>query len=292
MISTAAPRTLSEPVCIEGVGLHSGRTVSLCIHPAPAGTGIVFRRIDIKPGIGIDPLVPARWDCVVMSRLCTLIRNPQGVEISTIEHIMAALAGSGITNALIDIDGEEVPIMDGSASGFIAAIDTAGTEDQAGPARVLKVIKPVEVSRPGAWCRLEPAAEMEIDFTIDFPDEIIGHQHMNLTITSQAFRSELARSRTFCRLSDVEAMQAKGLALGGSIENSVVVDGEKVLTPGGLRWSDEPVRHKILDAVGDLYLAGTPIMGRFTGMKSGHALTSSLLKKAFREGGAVEYVDT
>ncbi|MFX4300102.1 UDP-3-O-acyl-N-acetylglucosamine deacetylase [Pseudosulfitobacter pseudonitzschiae] len=292
MIRDATPGTVSKPVCIEGVGLHSGRTVSICIRPAPVGTGIVFRRTDIKPGTGIDPLVPARWDLVVMSQLCTLIRNAQGVEISTIEHIMAAFAGCGISNALVDIDSAEIPIMDGSASAFVAAIDAAGITDQKGPARALKILKPVQVSRPGAWCRLEPATEMEIDFTIDFSDEIIGHQHMKLTITPQAFSSELARSRTFCRLSDVEAMQARGLALGGSIDNSVVVDGERVLTPGGLRWNDEPVRHKILDAVGDLYLAGAPIMGRFTGMKSGHALTSSLLKKAFGEDGTVQYLDT
>lgn len=253
------------------------------MRPAPLNTGIVFIRSDLAAAGCRKPSVAALWHNVVTSQLCTLIRNECGVEVSTIEHIMAAFAGCAVDNVLVEITDREVPILDGSAAGFVTAIDEAGVVTQSSKGKVLKVLRPVEVSRPGAWARLEPADHPEIDFTIDFPDRIIGHQHRRHQITEEIFRQELSQSRTFCRWTDVETMQSNGLALGGSIESSVVVDGDRVLTPGGLRWSDEPVRHKMLDALGDLYLAGALIQGRFTGMKSGHALTSRLLKKAFHE---------
>ncbi|NEY91374.1 UDP-3-O-acyl-N-acetylglucosamine deacetylase [Tabrizicola oligotrophica] len=271
--------TLVRSVSFQGVGLHSGAPATMVVHPASEDHGIWFRRTDLAA----NALVPAQWDAVVPSKLCTLIANAAGVSVSTIEHIMAALAGSAIHNALIDIDGPEVPILDGSAAPFVAAFIKAGIVAQAAPVRAIKVLKPVEVRDGEAVARLEPSDMLEIDFRIDFTDAAIGRQEKVLNMANGAFVRELSNSRTFCRNAEVIAMRERGLALGGTLENAVVFEGDRVLSPGGLRHADEPVRHKMLDALGDLALAGGPILGRYTGIRAGHALTNRLLRALFAD---------
>ena len=271
---------VAHPVVFEGVGLHSGAPVRMVVKPAPANHGIVFQRTDAVAGNG---RIPANWDHVIPSKLCTLIRNDDGVSVSTIEHIMAALAGCGVHNALIEIDGPEVPILDGSSAEFVAALVAAGQRELSAPLRAIRVLKPVEVTEGEASARLEPGAALVIDFKIDFADAAIGPQEKRLNMANGAFVRELMDSRTFCRQADVDAMRANGLALGGTYENAVVFDGDRVLSPGGLRHADEPVRHKMLDALGDLALAGAPILGRYTGNRAGHAMTNKLLRALFAD---------
>lgn len=278
--------TLKSPATFVGSGLHSGVPVRMTVRPAPADHGIWFRRTDLA-----GALVPARWDAVTPSRLCTVIENDDGVVVSTIEHVMAALAGTGVHNALIDIDGPEVPILDGSAVPFVAGFLAAGIKGLEAPVRAVRVLKPVEVREGDAVARLEPAEMLEIDFRIAFEDAAIGEQTRRLNMANGAFVRELSNSRTFCRQADVDAMREKGLALGGTLENAVVFDGDRVLSPGGLRHADEPVRHKMLDAVGDLALAGGPILGRYTGERAGHALTNRLLRALFADPSTWRMVD-
>ena len=225
--------------------------------------------------------MPALWDAVEITPLCTRIVNAAGVSVSTIEHVMAALSGCGIHNALIDLDGPEVPILDGSAAPFVRGIMARGVRHLAAPVRAIEVLAPVEVQTKAGWARLEPGQGLTMNFHIDFPDAAIGTQDKRLDLANGAFVRELADSRTFCRQSDVEAMRRNGLARGGSYLNAVVVDGADILSPGGLRHADEAVRHKMLDALGDLYTAGAPILGHYTGFKAGHALTNLLLRELF-----------
>ncbi len=281
-------QTLRSSVTFTGVGLHSGAGVRMTVHPASANYGIWFRRTDVATG---DPLIPARWDAVVPSKLCTLIENGEGLSVSTIEHVMAALAGCGIHNALIEIDGPEVPILDGSARPFVQRFLKAGLMPQDAPVRALRILTPVEVREGEAVARLEPGDMLEIDFRIDFAEPGIGAQEMHLSMANGAFVRELCDSRTFCLQSDVERMRASGLALGGTYDNAVVFDAGRVLTPGGLRHRDEPVRHKMLDALGDLALAGGPILGRYTGNRAGHALTNRLLRTVFLRPETHAWVD-
>ena len=272
--------TLKSAVRFSGVGLHTGRPVRMTVRPASANHGIWFRRTDM---LDRDALVPAIWSAVTPSRLCTVVENGAGVSVSTIEHLMAALAGSAIHNALIDIDGPEVPILDGSAEPFVAGFIAAGLRPQDAEVRAIRVLKPVEVREGEAVARLDPADMLEIDFRIDFDVEAIGQQERVLNMSNGAFVRELSDSRTFCRQEDVDAMREKGLALGGSLDNAVVFDGDRVLSPGGLRHADEPVRHKMLDALGDLSLAGAPLLARYTGIRAGHALTNRLLRALFAD---------
>lgn len=272
--------TLIRSVTFTGVGLHSGAPVTMTVHPAAEDHGICFRRTDVVTG---DAQVPALWDAVVPSRLCTLVANAAGVSVSTIEHIMAALAGSAIHNALIDIDGPEVPILDGSAAPFVSGFLDAGIVAQGAPVRAIRVLKAIEVREGEAVARLEPSEMLEIAFQIDFTEAAIGRQDKVLNMANGAFVRELSDSRTFCRNAEVVAMRERGLALGGTLENAVVFEGDKVLSPGGLRYADEPVRHKMLDALGDLALAGGPILGRYTGIRAGHALTNRLLRALFAD---------
>lgn len=272
--------TLIRSVTFTGVGLHSGAPVTMTVHPAAEDHGICFRRTDVVTG---DAQVPALWDAVVPSRLCTLVANAAGVSVSTIEHIMAALAGSAIHNALIDIDGPEVPILDGSAAPFVSGFLDAGIVAQGAPVRAIRVLKAIEVREGEAVARLEPSEMLEIAFQIDFAEAAIGRQDKVLNMANGAFVRELSDSRTFCRNAEVVAMRERGLALGGTLENAVVFEGAKVLSPGGLRYADEPVRHKMLDALGDLALAGGPILGRYTGIRAGHALTNRLLRALFAD---------
>ncbi len=280
--------TLKSAATFTGFGLHSGTPIRMVVRPASADYGIWFRRVDVTDR---DAMVPARWDAVVPSRLCTLVENAAGVSVSTIEHVMAALAGSAIHNALIEIDGPEVPILDGSAVPFVEGFLSRGIREQAAPVRAIRVLKTVEVHDGEAVARLEPADMLEIDFRISFVDAAIGTQSRSLNMANGAFVRELSDSRTFCRQSDVDAMREKGLALGGTLENAVVFQGDHVLSPGGLRHADEPVRHKMLDAVGDLALAGGPLLARYTGDRAGHALTNRLLRALFADPDAFRMVD-
>lgn len=250
----------------------------MTIHPAAGEFGIWFRRTDVNDK---DSLIPARWDQVVSSPLCTKIANSAGVEVSTIEHVMAALAGCGIQNALIELNGPEVPILDGSAAQFVTGILSRGQQTLNAPVRVIEILEEVEVSQGNAIAKIAPSDRFEIEFLIDFEDAAIGRQKKLLNLANGTFVRELSNSRTFCRQRDIETMHANGLARGGDLRNAVVVEGESILTPGGFRYSDEAVRHKMLDALGDLSLAGAPIFGRYSGNRAGHALTNKLLRALF-----------
>ena len=282
--------TIRSAVTFQGVGLHSGQPARMTIRPAMAEHGIWFKRTDILLG---DALVPARWDSVEVTPLCTRIVNQAGVAISTIEHVMAALAGCGVHNALIEIDGPEVPILDGSAAPFVRGIMARGVRALRAPVHAIEILEPVAVYTAKGWARLSPARPGEgltMDFHIDFSDAAIGTQDKSLSLANGTFVRELCDSRTFCRQADVDAMQANGLALGGTYENAVVVDGDKVLSPGGLRHSDEAVRHKMLDALGDLFTAGAPIIGHYEGHKAGHGITNMLLHELFANPDAYRLV--
>lgn len=279
--------TLRSPVTFSGIALHSGRAVRMVVRPAMAEHGIWFRRSDIHIG---DNMIPALWDAVDDTRLSTRIANAAGVTIGTIEHVMAALAGCGIHNALIDLDGPECPILDGSSAPFVRAFLDRGLTTQAAPARALEILRPVEVNVGEASARLDPAHSPRIAFRIEFDEAAIGEQMLDLDVSNGAFVRELCDSRTFCRNADVAAMQAQGLALGGSVDNAVVFDGDRVVNPGGLRHADEPVRHKMLDALGDLALAGAPILGRYTGNRAGHGVTNRLLHALFADPTAYRMV--
>lgn len=278
-------QTLKSDVIFQGVGLHSGAAVRMVLHPAPADHGVVFYRADLGDD-SVATRIAARWDSVVPSILCTLVANSAGANVSTIEHIMAALAGCGVQNTLIEIDGPEVPILDGSAAQFVQGILTVGIAQLSAPIRAIRILKTVEVRDGDAFARLEPSDMLEIDFEIDFKEAAIGRQSKTLNMANGAFVRELSDSRTFCRNADVLNMRARGLALGGTMENAIVFEGDRVLTPGGLRYHDEPVRHKMLDALGDLALAGAPILGRYTGVKAGHAMTNRLLHALFADPSA------
>ncbi|MEV8467713.1 UDP-3-O-acyl-N-acetylglucosamine deacetylase [Fluviibacterium sp. DFM31] len=280
--------TVAKDMHFKGTGLHSGRPVHMIVHPAPRNHGIVFRRSDLT---GEAAVLEARWDRAEQTPLCTRLVNDRGTSLSTIEHLMAAFAGLGITNALVEVNAPEVPILDGSAAPFVRKMLAAGLVRQAGPLHVIRILKPVTVTRGDAMATLTPSHGFHIDFRIDYDDAAIGHQSRSLNMRNGAFVRNLCDSRTFCRQSDVDAMRAAGLALGGTTENAVVFDGDEVLSPGGLRHLDEPVRHKMLDALGDLALAGMPIQGRYTGVRAGHSLTNALLRAVFADPEAFEIIE-
>ena len=270
--------TVSKPIIFEGIGLHKGLSSKLVVLPAGVGSGICFKRTDIQSG---NKFIPAILGNVVSSELCTRVANLDGVSVSTIEHLMAALAGCGINNALIEINGPEVPILDGSALSFVKEILKTGIKLQKQSLKAVRIIKTVQYKEELAWAKFEPSENSKISFSIEFSDEAIGMQSKTLDMSNGSFVRELCDSRTFCRYSEVETMRSNGLALGGNYENAVVVDGKNVLSPGGLRHSDEPVRHKMLDALGDIALAGYPIIGHYVGYKAGHKITHGLLRSLF-----------
>lgn len=280
-------KTVAKKVVLSGHGLHSGKPARLVICPASAEYGIWFRRVDITD---TNNLVPALYDSVNDTQMCTRLANEGGVEVSTVEHLMAALAGTGIQNALIEIDGPEVPIMDGSSAPFVRAILAAGVQSQDAPIRAIRILKEVSIQFDDTIATLQPSDTFEIDFFIDFDDAAIGKQQKTLEMTNGAFVHELSDCRTFCMRKDVEAMQAIGLAQGGGLDNAIVIDNGMVLNPDGLRRTDEFVRHKMLDALGDLALAGAPILGKYTGIKAGHRATNMLLHELFSTPGAWEMV--
>ncbi len=278
----AAPwqHTLARETQCEGVGVHSGSPVRLRLIPAPADHGIVFRRVDLAGA----PELPARFDRVVDTALCTCLGDG-AMRIATVEHLMAALAGQGIDNLVIEIDGAEVPVMDGSSAPFVALIAEAGTELQRSPRRHVRVLRPIEVRRGNKFAALLPTQDdhLTIDLAIDFDSAVIGRQSLAFALKGNAFSAELAQARTFGFAHEVEAMRARGLGRGGSLENAVVIGDDGVLNPGGLRYDDEFVRHKALDALGDLYLAGAPILGRFLGERAGHMMHVEVLKALFAD---------
>ena len=273
-------QTLRNRISCSGIGLHGGAKVSLTLHPAAPNTGIVFYRADISQ---VEPRVAASFENVIDSSLCTTIANADGVRVSTIEHLMAALFGCGIDNALIEIDGPEIPIMDGSAAPFVFLIECAGVVDQNVVRDVIRVLHPVESRTGDAFARLSPADGFSVAFEIDYESPVIGHQECAMALHNGAFKSEICRARTFGFAHEVDALRARGLAQGGSLDNAVVVSGDAILNDGGLRYHDEFVRHKVLDSVGDLYLAGARLVGHFHGVRSGHALNHQLLRDFFAD---------
>ena len=267
--------TLASNATFTGTGLHTGRPAKCVVKPAPAGHGLVFYQFDANEEVSI---LPALWSHVHSAALNTRIGDGNGAEIYTVEHLLAALAGCGVHNATIELHGPEVPALDGSAARFVRGVMEAGIVRLDAPLQVVEITSPVTVWTGDAWARLSPCDRFEIDLTIDFPDPAIGRQHKVLDLGNGAFVRELCDSRTFCRSADIEHMRRAGLALGGTYDNAVVFDGADVLNPGGLRHQDEAVRHKMLDVVGDLSLVGFPVLGRFEGFKSGHALTLRLVE--------------
>lgn len=284
-------RTLKAPIGCVGIGLHSGRRVSLTLNPAAPGHGIVFRRTDL----GRD--IPARLDRVADTRLATVLADQpwSSARVGTVEHLLAALAALRVDNVLIALDGPEVPALDGSAAPFVFLLDCAGITEQPVPRSQIEIRRPVRVADGDAFAELRPATGwlgLEMALSIDFAAAAIGRQALSLRLTPESFRTELASARTFALAEDVAQLQAAGLALGGSLDNAVVVDQARVLNPGGLRMRDEFARHKLLDAVGDLALAGAPIRGRFIAHRAGHTLHHRLLQALFADKAAWRECDT
>lgn len=271
-----------------GVGLHSGNKVTLTIKPAPINTGIVLMRTDLNPAVAI----PALADMVRETTMCTALVNDEGVRISTIEHLFAALAGLGIDNAVIEVDAPEIPIMDGSASPFVFLLQSAGIQEQSAAKKYLRIKRTVRVEDGDKWAEIRPFQGFRVNFAIDFnhPEIARSQQHMVMDFSSSAFVKDISRARTFGFMRDIEYLRANNLALGGSMENAVVLDEYRVLNPDGLRYEDEFVKHKILDAFGDLYVAGHAIIGEFCAYKTGHALNNQLVRAVLATQDAWELV--
>ena len=300
--------TLAGPVVFAGVGVHSGRQVRVAIRPAPADSGIAFVRSDLSG----DNRVKVSPGAVVRTQLNTEIGSASGVTVSTVEHLLAAFSALSVDNAVVELDAPELPIMDGSAAPFIKMIDQAGRRLQDAPRRYIEIVEAVEVTDGDKRAALLPGSSarpgLEVDFEIAFASRVIGRQRIDLRVDETSFRRELAAARTFGFVHEVEALRAKGLAQAGGLENALVVDGDRLLNPEGLRFPDEFVRHKALDAVGDLYVLGAPVIGRFEARYAGHALNNALVRalvarpSAWREqtsatsrrwlsnGGGVEHI--
>ena len=280
-------RTLKSLVSASGVGLHTGQKVRITLRPAPPDTGVVFRRVDLASPVDI----PARAERVGEARLAsTLIKD--GVRVHTVEHLMSALGGLGVDNAYVDLDAPELPIMDGSASPFVLLIQQAGIEEQAAAKKFLRVMRPVEVREGDKWARLDPYEGYRLSFSIDFRHPVIERTTQAVTVdfAETSYLKEIARARTFGFMHEVEDLRDSGLALGGGLDNAVVLDEYRVLNSEGLRFADEFIRHKLLDAIGDLYLLGRPLLGAFTAHKSGHAMNNRLLRATLADPAALETV--
>jgi UDP-3-O-[3-hydroxymyristoyl] N-acetylglucosamine deacetylase len=280
-------RTLKTLVSASGVGLHTGRKARISLRPAPADTGIVFRRVDLASPTDI----PARADLVGDTRLASCLMRGEA-KVHTVEHLMSALGGLGIDNAYIDLDAPEVPIMDGSAAPFVLLIQQAGIVEQAAPKRFLRVTRRVQVTDGDKWARLDPYDGYQLSFSIEFKHPVIERstQSVSVDFAEASYLKEIARARTFGFMHEVETLRESGLALGGGLDNAVVLDEYRVLNAEGLRFADEFIRHKILDAIGDLYLLGKPLLAAFSAHKSGHALNNRLLRALLAERGALETV--
>lgn len=279
--SAPAPRrTLKAAISAVGRGLHSGTDVSMVLCPAETGTGIVFRRTDL----GLD--IPARFDKVADTRLCTQISAGEA-SVGTIEHLMAALTAAGVDDVIVEVSGPELPVFDGSAAPFLFLIESAGIVEHGGLRERLEILRPVRVENDGAFAELRPHADggagFDISLSIEFAAAAIGAQAYHFHLSADGFASEIAQARTFTQLGEIEALRKAGLARGGSLANAIVVDGAKIMNPEGLRYADEFVRHKLLDVIGDLALAGAAIFGRFIGNRTGHALNNQLLRAVFAD---------
>lgn len=280
-------RTLKTMIRATGVGLHSGEKVTLVLKPAPENTGIIFHRVDLPEStpFRVEPFL------VNDTRLSsTLVRD--GVRVGTIEHLMSSFAGLGLDNVIVEVDAPEMPIMDGSAAPFIYLLQNAGIVDQAAPKRFVRVLKPVEAREGDKWVKLDPYEGYKVALTIDFQHPAFrkSSRLIEIDFAQQNYISEIARARTFGFIQEVEFLRANGLARGGTMDNAVVIDEYRVLNPGGLRFEDEFVRHKVLDAIGDLYILGHPLIAAFSGYKSGHALNNKLLRTLLADDTAWEYV--
>ena len=279
-LDAVARRTLRAPISAVGCGLHSGAEVRVTLRQAPLNTGILFRRTDI----GVD--IPARFDNVTDTRLCTLV-SLGNAKVGTIEHLMAALAAACVDDLIVEVDAPELPIFDGSAAPFLFLIESAGVVEHGGARPVLEILRPVRVEQNDAFAELRPhqdgGAGFDLSLSIAFQARAIGAQAYHFHLSAGAFAAEIARARTFTLREDVEALRDAGLARGGSLANAIVVDDKKIMNPEGLRFDDEFVRHKLLDVIGDLYLAGAPISGRFIGSRTGHRLNNQLLRAVFAD---------
>lgn len=284
-------RTLSRPISVTGVGLHSGERVALTLNPAPVGSGIRFRRTDLAGSKG-EP-VKLNPYLINDTRLSSTIVTEEGVRIGTIEHIMSALSAYGVDNVLIELNAPEIPIMDGSSLPFIYLLQDAGIVDQAAKKRFLKILQTVEVRESGKWVRFHPYNGFKLALTIEFDHPVFNRSSPTFEIdfAGQNYIDEIARARTFGFMQEVELMRSHNLGLGGNLTNAIVIDDTDVLNPEGLRYPDEFVRHKILDAIGDLYIVGHPIIGAFEGYKSGHAVNNALLRAILADGRNYEWVE-
>ncbi len=282
--------TLADRVTMTGLGVHSAKPARLVLHPADVDSGIVILRTGLEGGR--ERLIEAKWSNVTQTSLCTVLGDATGAAVSTVEHLMAALTGLNVDNVVIEVDGPEVPIMDGSAVEFVEAIDSVGVVTQARRRRHLKVLKPIRVEQGRSRAELLPAPSgFHIDVEIDFDAAAIGRQRLAIDLAPDSFRRDVARARTFGFVADVKKLWQAGFALGSSLENSVALDGEAILNPEGLRYADEFVRHKALDAIGDLSLAGAPIIGAYRAYRPGHTINAAILAKLFSDRSAYEFVD-
>ncbi|UDL94805.1 UDP-3-O-acyl-N-acetylglucosamine deacetylase [Lichenihabitans sp. PAMC28606] len=282
--------TLRKSTALVGAGVHSNAPVSLILHPASANSGIVFIRTGLPEGG--QRRIEAKWSKVSTTELCTVIGDPSRGTVATIEHLLAALSGLGVDNVQIEIDGPEVPIMDGSSAAFVAAIDRAGIKTLTAPRRYIKILKPIRVEQGRSFSELSPSDDgFRLDVEIDYSCGVIGRQQKSMMLTPASFRAEISRARTFGSISDVERLWKMGFALGSSLENSIAVDGDRVLNPEGLRSSDEFVSHKTLDAVGDLALAGAPIIGTYRAFCPGHKMNFLVLKAMFADRSSFELIE-
>lgn len=281
--------TIAERVVLNGMGVHSNAPVRLVLHPSEADSGIVFLRTGLP--MGRERHIEARWSKVTMTELCTVIGDSSQATVATIEHLLAALSGLGVDNCLVEIDGPEVPIMDGSAGFFVEAIDQVGVQTLKARRRYLKILKPVRIENGRAYSELRPFdSGFRLEVEIDFQQAVIGRQKRVFDLDPQVFRRDIARARTFGFIQDVERLWKAGFALGSSLENTVALDGDRILNPEGLRFADEFVRHKTLDAVGDLALAGAPILGAYRSVRGGHRLNSHVLQALLADDTAWRWV--
>ncbi len=279
-------KTVKNSVTCSGVGLHSGQTITMTLRPADVDAGIVFVRTDLSAGREIAAL----YDRVNDTRLCTVIANEEGASVGTIEHVMSALRAMNIDNVTIEIDGAEVPIMDGSAMPFVSMIEEAGIEIQGASLRSIKILREVRYEEDGKWVSLSPSDIASFEGEIDFAQPVIGRQSYSMTLLNGNFVHDIASARTFGFKNEVEMMQSMGLARGGSLDNAIVLTDTSVLNKDGLRFENEFIRHKLLDAIGDLYLAGAPIMGAYNSYKGGHYMNNMLVRAIFADERNYEYV--
>jgi len=283
--------TLTKSVSIKGIGLHSGEMVNVSVHPANTGEGIVFKYTGEGDFSDNQRYIEARYNNVVDTRLCTVIGNEHGVRISTIEHLMAAFRGLGVDNALVEMDGIEVPILDGSSTAFVSAFEEAGLQQQSAPRRAIRILEEVVYEEGDKRTSLKPSTIPTYKGAIQYDNAFIGTQSYEFQLINGNFKHDLADCRTFCLLKDVEMMKANGLAKGGSIDNAIVVDENGVMNQEGLRCHNEFIRHKLLDAIGDLALAGGLVIGEYEGFKVGHDMNNKLLRKLFDTPLAYEIID-